>query len=74
MKITKRNLAAVLRESVFSPSVPGPLKVIVDVESTDYYVRRAIEMCTRYLDEFANPESLTRAISLLALAKLNAKD
>jgi len=45
-KINKRELAAVLRESVFAPNKPGPLKVIMDVGDSRYYRQRALELIT----------------------------
>ena len=69
MKITKRQIQATLRESVFTPRDPGPLKAIIDVGSRDYYAKRAIEIITYYLEN-GGDKLLTRAITLLALAKL----
>lgn len=71
-KITKRKLAAILRESIFTPSNPGPLKVIFDVGDRDYYIKRAMELCAMALEQpFINHKinQLTTAITLLAIAK-----
>jgi hypothetical protein len=69
LKITKRQLQAALRESVFTPKDPGPLKAIVDVGNRDYYIRRAKEFLDLSLENGSYPY-LTLAISLIALAKL----
>ena len=75
MRVTKRKLAAILRESVFAPSQPGPLKIIADVDNTEYYVRRAIELCRIFLEEASeDTEPLAMAISLLALARYHAEN
>jgi len=71
--ITKRKIAAALRESAFSPKNDKSMKVILDVGDADYYVRRAIELCTIVLDNKDINErlrELTWAISLLAVAKV----
>lgn len=71
--ITRQKIARTLRESVFTPTTPGPLKVIIDVGDTDYYVKRAIELCTAALrtrSTKARMSSLTQAISLLAVGKI----
>lgn len=71
--ITRRKLAAILRESVFTPTTPGPLKVIIDVGDTDYYIKRAIELCTMSLKSKIVKQRLvllTQAISLLAVSKI----
>ena len=73
MKITKRQLQATLRESVFTPRDPGPLKVIIDVGNRDYYLRRAKEFIDISLD-LKSCSALTTAISLLALAKICTED
>ncbi|HDZ13470.1 hypothetical protein LCGC14_1092680 [marine sediment metagenome] len=74
MKVTKRNIQAILRESVFAPSTPGAIKAILDVGDKIYYVKRAKELLDYFLGEEDN-EQLTCAITLLALAKLeNSKD
>lgn len=71
-KITKRELAAVLRESVFAPNKPGPLKVIMDVGDTRYYRQRALELVTLSLETPTKEQCayyLEQAITLLAVAK-----
>ncbi len=69
MKINKTQIAATLRESVFAPNKPGPLKVIVDVGDKKYYARRAKEFIDYFIAE-GGSTFLATAISLLALAKL----
>lgn len=68
MKVTKRKLQAILKESVFTPSEPGPLKIIAEVGDKNYYVQRSIELCKMFLED-PGLDYLTQAISLLALAK-----
>lgn len=71
--ITQRKIASTLRESVFTPTTPGPLKVIIDVGDTDYYIKRVIELCTMLLSVNsikAKLALLTQAISLLAVGKI----
>lgn len=75
--ITKQKIAATLRESIFTPSKPGPLKVIIDVGDTDYYIKRVIELCTSALDHsdpLQRSFQLTWAISLLAVSKVLTKE
>lgn len=77
MKITKTKIAQTLKESVFTPSKSGPMKVILDVGGTDYYIKRAIELLTVSLeneDEIRRTGELTLAISLLAVAKILIKE
>lgn len=73
MKITKRQVQVTLRESVFTPRDPGPLRAIIDVGNREYYIRRAKEFLDRAIETKSNAQ-LTLAISLLALAKLSEND
>ena len=78
-KINKRELAAVLRESIFAPNKPGPLKVIIDVGDTRYYSQRALELITLSLESPTEEQCayyLEQAITLLAVAKflIRSKD
>jgi len=71
-KITKRELAAVLRESVFAPNKPGPLKIIVDVGDSRYYSQRALELIVLSLQSPTGEQKqdyLGDAITLLGVAK-----
>jgi len=71
--ITKTKIAATLRESVFTPTTPGPLKVIIDVGDIDYYIKRSMELCTLALCSVTAKSKLsylTQAISLLAVGKI----
>jgi len=75
-KITKRELAAVLRESVFAPNKPGPLKVIVDVGDSRYYSQRALELIVLSLQSPTGEQKqdyLGDAITLLGVAKHTIK-
>lgn len=73
--MNQRKIAAALRESVFAPNKPGPLKVVADVGNADYYILRAIEEAgnaSATMKEYRalRKSQLTKAISLLALAKV----
>jgi len=71
-KINKKELAAVLRESVQAINKPGPLRVIVDVGDTRYYVQRALELSTLILESPTSEQQiayLSDAIFLLGVAK-----
>jgi len=71
-KITKKELAAVLRESVFAPNKPGPLKVIVDVGDPRYFMQRALELIILSLQSPTVEQKrdyLGDAITLLGVAK-----
>lgn len=71
-KITKRELAAVLRESVVAPNKPGPLKVIIDVGDPRYYMQRTLELVTLSLTSPSTEQQeyyLEQAIFLLGVAK-----
>ena len=75
-KITKKELAAVLRESVFAPNKPGPLKVIVDVGDSRYYMQRALELIVLSLQSPTAEQQrdyLGDAITLLGVAKHTIK-
>jgi len=71
--MSKRQLAKILRESIFKPSeATGLMKVILDTNNVDYYFNRTIE-CIKTAQESSDLdfsyEQLTIAISLLALIK-----
>lgn len=71
-RINKRELAATLRESVFAPNKPGPLKIMVDVGDPRYYIQRAMEFGTLTLQSPTIDQQidyLEQAIALLAVAK-----
>ena len=67
---SKTAIAKVLREAVFDPREPGPLKIIADVGQADYYVRRAQEFLVPPVAGSPVVPSLNikNAIALLALA------
>jgi hypothetical protein len=73
MKLNKRKIAAVLRESVFSPTDNPLMKVICDVGNTDYYITRAEEELfkAKQVGVVAANKHLTLAVSLLVLAKIH---
>ncbi len=63
-----------LRESVQAINKPGPLRVIVDVGDTRYYVQRAKELVTLTLESPTSEQQiayLSDAIFLLGVAKFN---
>lgn len=70
---TQRQIAAALRDAVFAPGKPGPMKVIADVGNFDYYIRRAQELlinvhCAPTADQ--RDHYLQHVLSVLALAKV----
>lgn len=71
--ITKQKIASTLQESVFTPTTPGPLRVIIDVGDIDYYIKRSIELlllASRSDSGKQKLELLTQAISLSAVSKI----
>ena len=71
--MNKRQIAAALREAVFTPGKRGPLQVIADVGDVDYYIRRAAEFLTLSLTALTEDQCfkyLNNALSLIALAKV----
>ena len=72
--MNKRQIAKALREAVFTPGKPGPIKIIADVGSTDYYINRSREFLTLSLESPTFDQCthyLNMALSLIALAKVN---
>ena len=70
--MNKTQIAKKLRDSVFAPNKPGPLKIIADVGSSDYYIKRAIEMLRQSEVQELPWQEVSRrdAISLIALARV----
>ncbi len=70
--MNKTQIAKKLRESVFAPNKPGPLKIIADVGNSEYYIKRAIEMLrhSEVQEELVQKQSRVDAISLIALARV----
>ena len=71
--MNKRQIATALREAVFTPGKPGPLKIISDVGNPDYYIKRSIEFLARSLESPTQEQKtyyLNMALSLIALAKV----
>jgi len=71
--MNKREISAILRESIFKPSEStGLMCAILDANNRDYYASRAVE-CVRMAQDSEDRdfilEQLTIAISLLALVK-----
>ena len=62
--VNKSKIRSVLSDCVFAPTEPGPMRIIADVGSVDYYKRRACEVLTQE----TNVEDLRFAIRLLVLA------
>jgi len=75
MKINKRTLSAILRESAFDPKTDRLMGIISEVGNLDYYITRAEEELFRAekASGVDTNKHLTTAISLLALAKLNLR-
>jgi hypothetical protein len=73
-----RAIQKILSDCAFHPNKPGPMKVIVDVGSPDYYLNRAVEMIRESQNPTLQPsEKWTlrqRAISLLAINILREQD
>ena len=71
--MNKRQIAKALREAIFTPGKPGPLKIIADVGNADYYINRSIEFLTLSLESPTIDQCLyyqNMALSLIALAKV----
>ena len=71
--MNKTQISKKLKDSVFAPNKPGPLKIIADVGNSDYYITRAIELLRR--SEVQASVNIKRgmridAISLIALARV----
>ena len=67
--VNKKLIAQILRDSVFSPTETGPLKMIAEVGDPRYYIQRTIELLRSALQCPFNDNEIQMAISLLALAK-----
>ncbi len=79
MKITKKQLNAVIKEAVFSPQHNRQMQIIADVGNFDYYIRRVQEILNSIIlrsDEHprAFNSNITMAIRLLTLAKISIDD
>lgn len=73
--ITKRQVANTLRESVFAPSDPGPLRVILELGTPEYLIRRTVEILLNCQDSKADRyNEIGYAIGLLALAKIQIRN
>ena len=75
-KISKTAVKLMLREIAFDPRKPGPMKIVSDLEDSNYYEQRALEeiMGARALlgsskeSESLYKEMMYKAIRLLLLA------
>ena len=75
--MNKRQIAATLREAVFTPGKPGPLKIIADVGDVDYFIRRATETLKCSLSSPTKNQKidyLNQALSLIAMGKVTLND
>lgn len=81
--ITLTNVRKVLKAAIFNPRKPGPMKIVSEVGSREYYELRAIEEihAARVLRSepevtFVTPrcyqQHINKALQLLALAALTA--
>ncbi len=71
--MNKTQISKKLKDSVFAPNKPGPLKIIADVGNADYYITRAIELLRRSEVQARadlKKEMRMAAISLIALARV----
>ena len=76
-KVNQRQIAAALREAVFTPGKPGSLKIIADTGNVDYFIRRAIETLKYSLSSPTKNQKtdyLTIALSLIALSKVTINE
>ena len=68
--LSLKSVRAVLTKASFNPNKPGPIKPIVDADSFEYFLNRALEMI--YTAKVSNrpQEHLIPAIQVLVLAIL----
>ncbi len=74
------SIRKVMKEAVFNPKTPGPMKVVADMDDAGYFEKRAIESIfnASALRVAGSGESklyhaqITKAIQLLALARITA--
>jgi len=69
--VNQKQIAKILRECVFSPAKPGPMKVVSDVGDPRYYQTRVIELLTQERGRCMNVEcvkTLRTCIQLLSLS------
>ncbi len=74
--MNQSQIAKALREAVFSPGKPGPLKVIADVGNINYYIRRATEFLTLSLTALTREQRIKyfdSALGMIALAKVKTR-
>ncbi len=77
MKITYTQIKAFLNRCVWNPRIPGPLKIISEIDNAEYYEQRAIEFikeanCLNTINDLtlANyDDKIIKAVQLLALAR-----
>jgi hypothetical protein len=70
---SKTAIIKILRECVFDPREPGPMKIIADVGNQEYFITRAIELLSTEKQLLIQDE-LIQAIRLLVLAKMANQD
>ena len=74
---TLSKIRAILREASFNPKVPGPMKIVSEQGNSSYFECRAMELISEAVAarEATNIKAyhatITKAIQLLALAKIN---
>jgi len=74
--ITKRQIQAALKEAVFTPSKDPVMKIVIDVGSYEYYIRRSIELLNEllcadiYPTREAEIKKINMVLKLIALAKI----
>ncbi len=75
--ITRSQITVALREATFTPSKLGPLKIIVDVGNTDYYITRAREFLVLAAQSPSMAQRLkylNMALSLIAISKVRIQN
>lgn len=72
---TARQIASALSEAKFNPKLPGPMHIIADQGSPEYYLLRANEFISEIRgDSKINEDAinkLNKAMGLLALVKVH---
>jgi hypothetical protein len=67
MNVTYTAISDFLRKCFFNPRLPGPLKIISDINNSNYYELRAVEFI-KEINEDNYHDNIVKAIQLLALS------
>lgn len=68
-KATLTKIRKAVKDAVFNPRKPGPMKIIADINDPDYCCKRAAEILMQQ-DIKINDDDLKQVISLVALARV----